>query len=133
MGNKTSRKMDMAIKYLGIFFLFIPFARRNKTDNGIISTIPSYLTRQAKAKNANDRYFNLKLFCKNRTRHVSSNKIKSGSVRPDNEFSTILGWNTNNKAPKSDNPFPQNFLHRIKMGMIVITEIVTVTYRCSTM
>ena len=41
MGNKISRKMDKAIKYLGIFFLFTPFTKRNKIDNGIISTTPS--------------------------------------------------------------------------------------------
>ena len=41
MGNKTSRKIEIAIKYLGIFFLSILFMRRNKIDNGIISTTPS--------------------------------------------------------------------------------------------
>ena len=41
MGNKTSRKMEMAIKYFGIIFLSILFIRRNKIDNGIISTTPS--------------------------------------------------------------------------------------------
>ena len=103
----------MAIKYFTIIVLSPLFLRRKKTDNGKISTIPSARTRQAKAKNANDRYLNLKLFCKNRTRHINSNKIKSGSVRPKSEFSIILGWNTNNEAPRRDNSTPQNFLHRI--------------------
>ena len=48
-------------------------------------------------------------FCKNRTRHDNSNKIKSGSVTPNNEFSIILGWNTNNEAPRRDNSFPGQF------------------------
>ena len=103
----------MAKKYLRIFFLSLLYLRRNKTDNGIISTMPSQRTRQAKAKNANDKYLNLKLFCKKRTRHINDNKIKSGSERPESEFSIILGWNTNNEAPRRDNSFPQNRLHRI--------------------
>ena len=41
IGNKTTRKIEMAKKYLRIFFLSLLYLRRNKTDNGIISTIPS--------------------------------------------------------------------------------------------
>ena len=72
---------------------------------------------------------NFRSFCKNRTRHDNSNKIKSGSVTPSNEFSIILGWNTNSEAPKSDNSFPQNFRHSMNTGIIVVTEIIIVIYR----
>ena len=68
-------------------------------------------------------------FAKKRMRHDNSNKIKSGSVIPKSEFSTIRGWNIKNTVPRRDNPFPQNFLHRIKTGIIVITEIIVVIYR----
>ena len=41
IGNKTSRKIEIARKYLDIFFLYSLFTARNKTDNGISNTIPS--------------------------------------------------------------------------------------------
>ena len=55
--------------------------------------------------------------------------MESGSVRPDNEFSIMLGWNTNNEAPTRDNSLPHNFLHRIKIGIIVAIEISIVRHR----
>ena len=41
IGNKTSRKIDMAIKNLGIIVLSLLFLKRNKNDNGKIRTIAS--------------------------------------------------------------------------------------------
>tara|TARA_B100001750_G_C15210026_1_gene447810 strand:+ start:204 stop:572 length:369 start_codon:yes stop_codon:yes gene_type:complete len=41
MGNKTRIKIEIAIKYLGMFFLYVPSLRRKKADNGTINTIPS--------------------------------------------------------------------------------------------
>ena len=41
IGNKTSRKIDMAIKNLGIIILSLLFLKRNKNDNGRIRTIAS--------------------------------------------------------------------------------------------
>ena len=41
IGNKTSRKIDMAIKNLGIIILSLLFLKRNKNDNGKIRTIAS--------------------------------------------------------------------------------------------
>jgi hypothetical protein len=41
IGNETSRKIEIARKYLGIFFLYFLFSTRNKTDNGISNTIAS--------------------------------------------------------------------------------------------
>ena len=38
-------------------------------------------------------------------------------------------WHTSFHFERSDNPNPQNLLHRIKTGTIVITEIITVRYR----
>ena len=133
IGNKTSRKIEIDIRYFTIIVLSPLFLRIKKTDNGKISAIASARTRQAKAKTPNDMYLNLKSFCRNRTKHDNSNKIKSGSVIPAREFSIILGWNTNSEAPKRDNSFPQNFLHRIKTGIIVVTEIIIVIYRCRSM
>ena len=41
IGNKTRIKIEIAIKYLGIFFLYVLSLRRKKTDNGTINIIPS--------------------------------------------------------------------------------------------
>ena len=41
IGNETSRKIEIARKYLDTFFLYSLFTTRNKTDNGISNTIPS--------------------------------------------------------------------------------------------
>ena len=41
IGNKTSRKIDIAIKNLGMIILSLLFLKRNKNDNGKIRTIAS--------------------------------------------------------------------------------------------
>ena len=41
IGNKTSRKIDKAIKNLGMIILSLLFLKRNKNDNGKIRTIAS--------------------------------------------------------------------------------------------
>ena len=41
IGNKTSRKIDIAIKNLGMIVLSLLFLKRNKNDNGKIRTIAS--------------------------------------------------------------------------------------------
>ena len=41
IGNETTRKIEIARKYLGIFFLYSLFTTKNKIDNGISNTIPS--------------------------------------------------------------------------------------------
>ena len=41
IGNKTSRKIDIAIKNLGMIISSLLFLKRNKNDNGKIRTIAS--------------------------------------------------------------------------------------------
>ena len=41
IGNKTSRKIDIAIKNLGMIILSLLFLKRNKNENGKIRTIAS--------------------------------------------------------------------------------------------